>query len=1375
MHACTGACIHRAERNFELILSSNLLDLEKASELFNSPLSMCAEGHFSESRSHIAHRLVKAGHKVGRGVEAASKRFVSMICKPTSTNESWWWMDPKLRNAPVHPDDKRLVEWMIANGDGVEDNEHLVASMTAHARVDHPSTNQAEPQHPDTFADTFAFHQRATVFSIPTEPDVQAWSMETLRHLDLSCRSTDTGCLTTMPDAFYQLVNLESANLSDNSLWEISPNIKAMGSLKVLKVHNNCLDALPDELEQLPKLDEFSCHGNRITYPPQSVIVRGLDAIKSFFLGIREHGRSTNTDMKVLVVGLSEAGKTSLINAVLTGNSHLVRRGDRTVGIEQKTWSFSRLDAAAASGIAGQSYRTIARGFNANRYFGFRAQSVRFEFSFATDTTGTVGIAILDDRRQNIDDAPATEFVLQDGQFGGGDPLTFVGDVDFESGNGPAASRPRGCRGLMRFTLVFSADFEQIVTATATTVVDPDAGADPQAPPVVNVFDLADTQQIARLHPKLAPDMNLLLFDFAGQQEYYATHHLFLTKRALYVLAFDVSKFSSATFADQVQFWVDAISDRVPGAKLIVCGTHADKLDAANARRLCDKVATTLKNKQARAVKQLKKKCKAAKDRLKEIGDVRKTVAIGIVSRITQSDAKLLEELLARRSKDELKLAEWCEADTALLKLLDEAMERDDNGLTTSQKAESATLHAQVQRWTMAQHHRLQLPDKIWPVSSGASLSNIPELSQQIKDAVLDKSAFPEVDEEIPLFYSQVRRTVRALRNEPQYYFMERGAYLDLVATKLSLSRDEVDQATMFLHSLGEIFCFNAPAGTAGMDVVFLKVEHAVDAMKFLVRHDHPDATTYRGNVDEDKLGLSPHDFQQFKSDLLDRGLLDVALLDRLWHPLPPEGLGITRASNPEKFYTLVKLLVQFEIIAIADRDAEGRPIMFYVPEFSPTNLPPGAWNPSCPDGTLEVHRWFQFAGVPPRGLVQRLQIKLCSMHNGDSQAHIAKDGGSLLLWNCPVFTRVHQGSNPDAPSAYGLQVVVRGVAAADGVWKTVKTIHKLIEHTFEEWPGLTFGEHCVHAGTYVDLLGLQNELRAGLTQSAVLPGNPDLQLLLGPTNAEAWEGAPAETVKQPAVMEAASLDAQATNAVHDYRDRGLPWVMIAHGPDTHEQAVVLFQQLCARGVPAWAPGFAGAHGVASDVLQDGIQNAAVVVPIMSEGFREDAFCMQVLAEAEKRNKPVVCAGEDVVATVPELVDIAVSNGLRLMGEPVLVTSKPRRERRKSFSQDAETATDPNWLSLEALFAEELNLDTEAADNYARRLREHFLEHYASTSDDTLLLYDADQLETAGIESGVHRQQILLWVQQAVANRHRNPQGQDLRTVSGSRDSPRDV
>jgi len=43
---------------------------------------------------------------------------------------------------------------------------------------------------------------------------------------------------------------------------------------------------------------------------------------------VLKHGTECNTDLKVLCVGLSEAGKTSLINGIIMGSSHVVRQGE---------------------------------------------------------------------------------------------------------------------------------------------------------------------------------------------------------------------------------------------------------------------------------------------------------------------------------------------------------------------------------------------------------------------------------------------------------------------------------------------------------------------------------------------------------------------------------------------------------------------------------------------------------------------------------------------------------------------------------------------------------------------------------------------------------------------------------------------------------------------------------------------------------------------------------------------------------------------------------------------------------------------------------------------------------------------------------------
>ena len=62
-------------------------------------------------------------------------------------------------------------------------------------------------------------------------------------------------------------------------------------------------------------------------------------------------GTVENREVKVPVVGRSEVGKTSLINAMTEGESRLVRVGDRTVGVEQRMYEIKaevEVEAAAA-------------------------------------------------------------------------------------------------------------------------------------------------------------------------------------------------------------------------------------------------------------------------------------------------------------------------------------------------------------------------------------------------------------------------------------------------------------------------------------------------------------------------------------------------------------------------------------------------------------------------------------------------------------------------------------------------------------------------------------------------------------------------------------------------------------------------------------------------------------------------------------------------------------------------------------------------------------------------------------------------------------------------------------------------------------------
>jgi hypothetical protein len=66
--------------------------------------------------------------------------------------------------------------------------------------------------------------------------------------------------------------------------------------------------------------------------------------------------------------------------------------------------------------------------------------------------------------------------------------------------------------------------------------------------------------------------LTLNVQDFAGQEIYYATHQLFLSKRAAYLLVWDASRDDVEA---QVEPWLDSLQANVPGALVLLVATHA--------------------------------------------------------------------------------------------------------------------------------------------------------------------------------------------------------------------------------------------------------------------------------------------------------------------------------------------------------------------------------------------------------------------------------------------------------------------------------------------------------------------------------------------------------------------------------------------------------------------------------------------------------------------------------------------------------------------------------------------------------------------------------------------------------------------------------
>ncbi|KAK3510173.1 hypothetical protein QTP70_026761 [Hemibagrus guttatus] len=74
----------------------------------------------------------------------------------------------------------------------------------------------------------------------------------------------------------------------------------------------------------------------------------------------------------------------------------------------------------------------------------------------------------------------------------------------------------------------------------------------------------------------IADGVRFLFWDFAGQEEYYFTHHVFITAQAFVILAVDLSKYKPESFREKVGFWINNIQLKVPNAVVLLLGTHVD-------------------------------------------------------------------------------------------------------------------------------------------------------------------------------------------------------------------------------------------------------------------------------------------------------------------------------------------------------------------------------------------------------------------------------------------------------------------------------------------------------------------------------------------------------------------------------------------------------------------------------------------------------------------------------------------------------------------------------------------------------------------------------------------------------------------------------
>ncbi len=149
--------------------------------------------------------------------------------------------------------------------------------------------------------------------------------------------------LGSIPSEIGQLANLRFLNISYNCLYQIPKEVYNLHYLVELDLSYNYLPF--DSLHNLDKLSNVTflhIEGNpAFESIPDEIKYHGLDAILNYTDDISKYYNTTTLfELKLLIVGNGEVGKTTLMKKLITNFSHEVILGQEptTHGINIQTW-----------------------------------------------------------------------------------------------------------------------------------------------------------------------------------------------------------------------------------------------------------------------------------------------------------------------------------------------------------------------------------------------------------------------------------------------------------------------------------------------------------------------------------------------------------------------------------------------------------------------------------------------------------------------------------------------------------------------------------------------------------------------------------------------------------------------------------------------------------------------------------------------------------------------------------------------------------------------------------------------------------------------------------------------------------------------------
>ena len=222
---------------------------------------------------------------------------------------------------------------------------------------------------------------------------------------ELRSLSLDVNDLSELPDSLGRAKRLRQLDLSDNRFRRVPDVVWKLEELESLDLSRCPIVEIPAEIMQLERLSSLTLKGpggtplpQELLVPPPEIAAQGLDAIKRYWSQERDVGVDYLAEAKLLIVGESGAGKTSLAKKILDPDYVLDAAEDSTEGIDVLAWQFP----ASIRVREQDGEHLLQRDFRVN-IWDFGGQEIYHSTHQFFLTKRSVYVLVTDERKEDTD------------------------------------------------------------------------------------------------------------------------------------------------------------------------------------------------------------------------------------------------------------------------------------------------------------------------------------------------------------------------------------------------------------------------------------------------------------------------------------------------------------------------------------------------------------------------------------------------------------------------------------------------------------------------------------------------------------------------------------------------------------------------------------------------------------------------------------------------------------------------------------------------------------------------------------------------------------------------------------------------------------